>query len=133
MSNRRRPARTNQYRAGYLHSKPWFARRARWFTEEADTHGVVRCAVCSGKGTSRTLELHHLDYTGVREDATGWVAAEPHEDLVAAHPRCHEWIHRLIDRDTVLGGMMSRRAANLQAITRLRAKIAGRVDDWTRT
>lgn len=132
MSNRRRPQRTNQYRAGYLRSRPWFARRTRWFTDETTHHGEVRCAVCVAAGTERTLELHHLDYRGVREADHGWVADEAHEDLVAVHPRCHEWIHRLVDRDDVLAGLTSRRAANLQAIARLQTKLAHQIEQWSR-
>ena len=124
MSNRRRPARNNFYRTRYLHSPAWFARRDRWFLEEATGNGEIRCALCLGVGSSRSLELHHLDYRGVTQTPHGWTAHEQHEDLTALHPRCHEYVHQLIDRDRVFSGFVSRRTASLQAIARLQAKIA---------
>lgn len=130
MSNRRRPARTNQYRSGYLRSRAWFARRRRWFDDEEARNGETRCAVCDANGSKRTLELHHLDYEGVHETDGVWAAGEAHQDLVAAHPRCHEWIHRLLDRDDVLASLLSRRAANVQAISRLQAKLAHQIQNW---
>lgn len=129
MSNHRRPARLNSYRGHYLHSPTWFARRTRWFAEEQLEHGEVRCALCRGVGTDRTFELHHLDYRGVIETSHGWAAHEHHDDLVALHPRCHEWVHTLIDRDKALSGLVSRRTASAQAIARLRAKIAQTLTD----
>lgn len=127
MSNRRRPSRGNTYRTGYLKSVAWFERRALWFRVEAEARGVVRCAVCAGIGTARGFELHHLDYVGVVEDSTGWIAGECHGDLVAVHPGHHSLIHELIDRDRVLRTHRGRRAANLQAIARLRNRIAKNV------
>lgn len=124
MSNRRRPARANTYRTRYLHSPAWFARRDRWFIEERTRAGEVRCALCFGIGSTHTLELHHLDYHGVSQTPRGWTAHERHEDLTALHPRCHEYVHQLIDRDRALSGFVSRRTASTQAISRLQAKIA---------
>ncbi|MEN2742672.1 hypothetical protein ABCS02_33270 [Microbacterium sp. X-17] len=124
MSNRRRPARANTYRTRYLHSPAWFARRDRWFTEEHARAGEVRCALCLGIGSTHNLELHHLDYNGVSQTPRGWAAHERHEDLTALHPRCHEYVHQLIDRDRALSGFVSRRTASTQAISRLQAKIA---------
>jgi hypothetical protein len=128
MSNHRRPARANPYRHGYLHCPAWYARRDRWFTDEKADRGVVRCAVCLGAGTNRTLELHHLDYRGVTRARNGWAAREQHGDLIAIHPRCHEWLHTLIDRDKTLSGLISRRAATARAIARLREKIATTIE-----
>ncbi|MGO4594847.1 hypothetical protein AB4Z18_13615 [Leifsonia sp. 2TAF2] len=124
MSNRRRPGRDNNYRSRYLHSTAWFARRDRWFADEETRTGHVRCALCLGAGSPRSLELHHLDYRGVTQTPHGWTAHEPHEDLTALHPRCHEYVHQLIDRDRALSGCVSRRTASIQAIARLQAKIA---------
>ncbi|MGO4535186.1 hypothetical protein [Leifsonia sp. 2MCAF36] len=124
MSNRRRPARDNTYRNHYLHSGAWFARRDRWFLDEEHRNGVIRCALCLGAGSSRSLELHHLDYRGVTQSPHGWTAHEQHEDLAALHPRCHEFVHQLIDRDRALSGFVSRRTASIRAIARLQAKIA---------
>ncbi|WP_426518779.1 hypothetical protein ACPPVQ_03775 [Diaminobutyricibacter sp. McL0618] len=53
----------------------------------------------------------------------GWSARERHQDLTALHPRCHEYVHLLIERDRALSGFVSRRTASAQAIDRLRAKI----------
>lgn len=128
MSNRRRPARGNSYRTGYLRSPAWYARRARWFRDEATlTHGAVRCAVCTVKGTPRTLELHHLSYDGVASTAGRWTANEAHGDLVAVCPDHHRLIHQLTDRDPVLRDHRSRRAANREAIARLRRRLTQRL------
>lgn len=124
MSNRRRPARGNRYRTSFLHSRQWFARRDRWFEEENQRLGQWGCVVCQTSASKRDLELHHLDYRGVTETATGWLATEEHNDLVSCHRRCHSLIHRLIDRDLVLRKLRTRRAATLIAIRRLRLKIA---------
>lgn len=123
MSNHRRPIWDNTYRTRYLHSPAWFARRDRWFTDERRRTGPIRCALCLGTGNPRTLELHHLDYHGVTQTPKGWAARERHQDLTALHPRCHEYVHQLIDRDRALSGLVSRRTASTQAICRLRAKI----------
>jgi len=131
VSNGRKPSGGNQYRTGYLSSPAWHQRRRAWFAEEERRHGIVRCAVCSRRGTLKTLELHHVDYRGVRQTAEGrWIAEEPHEDLVAVDPRCHTWLHQLIDRDPVLRGLVGRRQANLQAISRLRSKITQQLKEW---
>ncbi|MGN7799704.1 hypothetical protein [Leifsonia sp. 22587] len=124
MSNRRRPSRDNTYRVRYLHSLAWFARRDRWFLDEEHRNGTIRCALCLGAGSSRSLELHHLDYRGVTQTPHGWTAHERHEDLTALHSRCHEYVHQLIERDRALSGFVSRRTASVQAIARLQAKIA---------
>lgn len=124
MSNRRRPNRDNTYRSHYLHSPAWFARRDRWFLEEEHRREAIRCALCLGSGSARSLELHHLDYRGVTQTPYGWTAHERHEDLTALHPRCHEYVHQLIERDSALSGFVSRRTASVQAIARLQAKIA---------
>ena len=128
MSNRRRPNQRNTYRTTYLHSPAWFARRKKWFIAEDQLRGEVRCALCLAKGTDKTLELHHLDYRGVTQTPTGWSGREEHTDMLALHPRCHEWVHKLIDRDRALSGLVSRRGASIQAITRLRAKIADTIE-----
>ena len=125
MSNHRKPAwDATSYRTRYLHSPAWYRRRAKWFMAERHQHGTLRCALCLGGGTEKSLELHHLDYRGVTHGPHGWVAAEPHEDLTPLHPRCHEYVHQLIERDRALSGFVSRRTASVQAIARLQAKIA---------
>jgi hypothetical protein len=111
----------------------WFRRRDEWFAEETRRHGVVRCVVCRRAGTARKLELHHMDYAGVVEHEDGtWTAGERHEDLVAAHPRCHEWIHSLLDRDPAASAASTRRAANERVISRLRHKFATQISGWGR-
>lgn len=124
MSNPSMPVWDSHYRTRYLHSPAWFARRDHWFAEERRRSGRVRCALCLGIGTPRTLELHHLDYRGVTQTPTGWAAHERHQDLTALHTHCHESVHQLIDHDRSLSALVSRRTASIQAIARLRAKIA---------
>ncbi|MBP2437908.1 hypothetical protein [Microbacterium amylolyticum] len=110
---------------GYLKSVAWFRRRDRWFVDERRRRGEVRCIICRKAGTNRSLELHHLDYERASQDAHGkWVAGEEHGDLVAAHPRCHEWIHRVLDRDEAASSAADRREANIRVIRALRAKFS---------
>ncbi|WP_137845817.1 hypothetical protein [Microbacterium sp. 2FI] len=125
----RKPAARNTYRTGFLHSRAWFARRDRWFREEVERHGQLRCEACLQVATNRQLELHHLDYSGVASVDGRWQAREPHEDLVALHPFCHELLHRLLDRDIVLSRHRSRRNGSLFAINRLQHKLASRSED----
>jgi 5-methylcytosine-specific restriction protein A len=122
------------YRTGYLRSVVWFRRRARWLDRERTLHGGVRCTVCHKSIPARETELHHLDYSGVQHDGGvhdggGWVAGESHADLVACHRRCHEWIHKMLDRDAATADTASRRAANLQVIARLHNKIASQLEN----
>lgn len=124
MSNGRRGARGNAYRAGFLRSDAWFARRARWFREEhARTPGPVRCAGCGKPAEDDALELHHVDYAGVQRTERGWEAWEPHDNLWPMHPACHEYVHRLLDRDKLLRRFRSRRVATQRAIATLRARL----------
>lgn len=118
------------YRTDYLCSVEWFRRRDRWFSQEQDLHEGIRCVVCQKASPPRELELHHLDYSGVQQAGDGWVAGEAHDDLVACHRRCHEWIHKLLDRDPATADTGDRRTANLQVIARLQAKIAGQLEQW---
>lgn len=120
MSNRRRPALMNVYRSEFLHSGAWFARRDRWFTEQAATRAPLTCAACGQTAAPRQLELHHLDYAAVTLSQGRWRAGEAHEDLIPLHPYCHDLLHRLIDRDPVLSRNRTRRAASELALTALR-------------
>ncbi|WP_019181137.1 hypothetical protein [Microbacterium yannicii] len=120
MSNRRRPALFNVYRNEFLRSPAWFARRDRWFTHHATLSERLTCAGCGRTATRAELELHHLDYRGVRLDDGRWRAGEADEDLVAMHPYCHDLLHRLIDRDALLARGRTRRTANHLALQRLR-------------
>lgn len=122
MSNGRRGAVGNRYRSGYLKSRVWFARRDEWFTEEAARHGCDRCAITGQPGTKHTLQLHHLDYDGVR--------GERHDDLVAVRADVHEQLHRILDTDQVLRRNLRRRDASLRAIARLRRRLQRTLDDW---
>jgi 5-methylcytosine-specific restriction protein A len=117
------------YRTGYLGSVVWFRRRTRWLDRERTLHGWVRCTVCHKSIPTRETELHHLDYSGVQHDGGGWVAGEFHADLVACHRRCHEWIHKVLDRDAATADTASRRAANLQVIARLHNKIVSQLEN----
>lgn len=128
MSNARKPANVaGGYRDGYLKSPVWFGRRDRWFDDELTRAGELRCAVCAGRVERTKGELHHLSYDGVSETSTGWAAGEEHADLACMHRRCHEWLHRLLDRDTALRRMKNRRLANKVAIARLRARLRNTV------
>lgn len=107
----------------YLRSTEWFRRRDQWFTDELQRVGEIRCIICDKKGAKSRFELHHMDYRGVSrlEDGT-WQPEEGHDDLVAAHPRCHEWIHKVLDRDRAPSSARDRRTANERVIRALRAK-----------
>ncbi|GAA1969054.1 hypothetical protein [Microbacterium deminutum] len=123
MNNRRKPGRLNRYRSEFLHSAAWFARRDRWFKKQQRLGRNLSCAACGRPASERELELHHLDYTGVRFADGSWRAFERHADLVPLHPFCHDLLHRLIDRDAVLARHRSRRDASALALERLRIKI----------
>ncbi len=122
MSNGRRGNVGNRYRSSYLQSIPWFRRRDAWFAEEVRRAGVVRCVITGQAGTKRTLQLHHVDYAGVRRADGGWRAEERHEDLVAVRADAHEALHRLLDRDQALRRGPRRRVANQRAIARLQRR-----------
>lgn len=123
MSNSRRPAVGNAYRS-YLRSPAWFARRARWFREQTAQGEPIICPACGEVGDGTTLHLHHLDYQGVSRSDGGWRASERHDDLVPLHPNCHETLHRLIERDTVLSRHRSRRDATVIGLEKIRAAFA---------
>ena len=128
MSNRRKTGVRNTYRAGFLRSSAWFARRSRWFRRQERLHRPLLCEACGRLAASTELELHHLDYSGVRFVGGGWRAFERHDDLVPLHPYCHYLLHRLIDRDRVLAFDRSRPVASLIALERVRAKLLSRED-----
>ena len=119
MSNQRRGGIFHPYRLEYLTQRAWFARRARWFAEQAATGEPLLCVGCGRRETQSRLELHHLDYAGVHLNAGVWTAAEPYEDLMPMHRSCHELLHRLIDRDVVLSRHRTRRDATYLALERL--------------
>lgn len=84
------------YTSGYLRSGAWFARRRAWFAAIEDSGRVVVCLVCGAGGA---LDLHHVDYDGVRQRANGsWVAGEADEDLMPLCRVCHELLHAELDR-----------------------------------
>lgn len=118
MTNRRAPG-GSDYRA-FLRSPAWFARRARWFRTAKQRGDAIECHVCGAAGTQSSLELHHLDYAGVTIVDGKWRAFEPHTDLVPMHPSCHEILHRLVDRDTVLSRQRTRRDATAIAAETIR-------------
>lgn len=122
MSNRRRTGLKNLYRDEFLRSRAWFARRERWFRAHTRT-GHVPCAACGVPGTRADLELHHLDYRGVRIIRGQWQAWEDDGDLIALHPYCHDLLHRLIDRDIILATHRTRRQASAHALHVLQVKL----------
>lgn len=121
MSNAR--ARRRSYTHGYLQSVAWFRRRDRWFDEEQARVGVIRCAVCEVELNRRKAELHHVTYERLTKTASGWHAGEEHEDLMAMHRACHEWVHRLMDSGTLFRDARNRLVATNLAIVRLRSKL----------
>lgn len=121
MSNRRSPLRANAYRSTFLRSRAWFARRDAWFAHAATRARHLACTACGIQASKRDLELHHLDYAGVKHLEGGrWLAREADDDLIPLHPYCHELLHRLIDRDAVLSRHRTRRAASELALEALR-------------
>jgi hypothetical protein len=131
MSNRRKPALAGMYRRTYLRSPEWFARRDRWFAEQAARGIPLTCAGCGQPATKARLELHHLDYSGLVPGDNKILAREKHEDLTAMHAYCHELLHRLIDRDKVLSHNRTRRAATEIALIKLRRSLAHLPDSGT--
>ncbi|MDX2377699.1 hypothetical protein M4I32_12895 [Microbacterium sp. LRZ72] len=123
MTNHRRGDVKNLYRYGFLRSPAWFARRDSWFTAETRITGLLVCAGCGELAGKDQLELHHLDYSGVTLESGRWRAHEEHDDLTPMHPYCHDLLHRLLDRDTVLAKHRDRRTASLAALERLRIKL----------
>jgi 5-methylcytosine-specific restriction protein A len=124
VSNRRKPF-GDPYRTGFLRSPAWRGRRARWFRKQERLGRPLACAGCGLAATSDQLELHHLDYAGVRRAADGtWRAFEPHADLVPLHPYCHGLLHQFIERDRILSYHRDRRVASAVALTLLRAKLS---------
>ncbi len=119
MSNGRKPGRSNTYRTGYLRSTAWFARRDEWFHTESRRAGELRCAGCRVRDVKSRLELHHIDYARVAFREGRWIAGETHADLICLHPRCHELLHRLIDRDRILRYHRTRTAATAHALNAL--------------
>lgn len=101
----------------------WFVRRDRWLDTEMSQVGSLSCAVCCRMRTRQELELHHVSYDGVRFARGLWQADEAHADLMAMDPRCHELLHRLIDRDRVLRRHRGRNAATKRAIAALQHAI----------
>lgn len=123
MSNRRKTRASNAYRSEFLSSPAWFARRARWFGTHERLGRPLACAGCWSPATRDQLELHHLDYRGVRFVDGSWRAFERHEDLVPMHPYCHGLLHQLIDRDRVLSHHRGRRVASAMALGILQRQV----------
>lgn len=120
MSNRRKPDTERAKYKEYLHSSAWQKRSRQWRHEEQARIGRrPECAACL---ITTSLELHHLDYSGVEWTRDGWVAEEQHDDILALCPRCHEAVHQLLDFESTYTAL-SRRSASLDAIRRLRSRI----------
>lgn len=126
MSNSR-VAGTTGYKSDFLRSRAWFARRDRWFLTEERRGRTPACGVCGAGAPPSGLKLHHLDYAGVTFTSGRWRALEKHADLIAMHPVCHDLIHRLIDRDTVLSRQRTRRDATTIAAARIREALGSKV------
>lgn len=71
----------------YIHSRAWFARRARWATDHVTFTGKpLACAGCGIPWTLATGDLHHVTYERL--------GAEMHFDLTAVCRACHTAIHQ---------------------------------------
>jgi 5-methylcytosine-specific restriction protein A len=125
VSNRRKPGTRNAYRSEFLSSPAWLARRARWFRKQEALGLPLACAGCGWPATQEQLELHHLDYSGVRFVDGSWRAFERHIDLLPLHPYCHGILHQLIEHDRVLAHHRGRRVASAIALRILRRKLLG--------
>ncbi|WP_137845437.1 hypothetical protein [Microbacterium sp. 2FI] len=123
MSNRRKPGARNVYRSEFLSSPAWHARRARWFRKQERLGRPLACTGCGVLATRDQLELHHLDYSGVRFAGGTWRAFERHVDLVPLHPYCHGLLHQIIEHDRVLAHHRGRRVASAIALNVLRNKL----------
>lgn len=123
MSNRRKPVTRNAYRSEFLSSPAWLARRARWFRKQERLGRPLACAGCGRPATSSQLELHHLDYSGVRFAGGTWRAFERHIDLVPLHRYCHGMLHQIIEHDRVLAHHRGRRVASTIALNIVRQKL----------
>lgn len=125
MSNRRKSGFRNAYRAEFLRSSVWHARRDQWFAHHARRGAPLACAGCGRDAKPSDVELHHLAYTGVIRRNGRWIAAERDQDLIPLHPYCHELLHRLMDRDAVLAKHRDRTRASISALVRLRRALIG--------
>lgn len=84
--------------------------------------GVVRCRICSHR--AGPFEEHHPAGCG------NALIAVNADEVVLVHRRCHQMIHSLIDRDPVLSGLVSPRAASAMAIVRLRSHLIRTMLEW---
>lgn len=112
------------YATGYLRSGAWFRRRRAWFSAVETTGRQVVCLVC---GTDGPLDLHHVDYAGVRQAADGsWIAGEADEDLMPLCRGCHETLHAELDRRRRdFWGWDRRRATAVLVVGLRRARLGG--------
>ncbi|GAA2238708.1 hypothetical protein GCM10010401_08730 [Rarobacter faecitabidus] len=117
--HRRSTAVSTTYRAGYLQSPAWWARRFV-FLIALQQSGSLACVSCTNALTVRAAHLHHLSYGGVVRNPDGsWSAEESDEDLVAMCVECHRAIHDLFDHHKHWH-TLGRRGATLHAIAHLR-------------
>lgn len=112
------------YQTGYLRSGAWFRRRRAWFAAIEGRGQQVVCLVCE---TGGSLDLHHADYKGVTQTATGaWVAGEADEDLMPLCRGCHEDLHAELDRRRRdFWGWDRRRATAVLVVGLRRARLGG--------
>ncbi|MFE4198488.1 HNH endonuclease signature motif containing protein [Paenarthrobacter sp. NPDC056912] len=94
-------------------SEQWLQLRVAWFLTFRERKGrEPQCAVCDKPLTLRSAHLHHVAY-----DRFG--GKERFEDLMPFCPADHELLHGVFDRSSGYQ-RMSRRAATLQLVSRLR-------------
>lgn len=84
----------------YLRSQAWGWRRQRWFRDRRRASFEPACQVCQiTLAELGSLDLHHVSYDGVTENADGsWTAGEADADLMPLCRVDHRAVHRMMDR-----------------------------------
>ncbi|SEB30093.1 hypothetical protein [Arthrobacter woluwensis] len=112
--------------AAYLRSQAWAWRRQRYFRDLRRKGIEPCCMVCAVTLTENgTLDLHHLNYTGVVINPDGsFKAAEKDQDLIPLCRAHHEHLHRLLDTRDYYG--WDRGRASRAALLVLKRQLARR-------
>ena len=102
----------------------------RWF-EQCRAGGVEpACQVCGlTLAEAGSLDLHHLSYEGVVQDAAGrWRAREKHADLMPLCREHHQRLHTIMDGRKEFFGWNRSRASVVIVATMIRQRQAQRRD-----
>lgn len=121
---RKHASRAVGYRKGYLRSEAWAGFRRGFYARLRAANIVPACAACGRtQGQGARLELHHLSYEGVKQDAAGrWVSGEGDEDVILLCREDHEQLHRILDANGRDFAGLDRRLASLRIINSFRAR-----------